>query len=346
MNVTDAVDDLLPLLKDSATQMEVMRNLSTLGSRRAVPALVDLLESSNSRTRYAALQLMLELDGPETVAALRKIAGTNGHPVQEMAISGLATVSAWSAVPDLLLCLQSRSTAVQDAAASALATLGIREAIPPLLALFHEDKSGMRTSLMSALARLGAGEAAPRILGLLRHEDSGVLRCAIQAAGELNLREAVPALLGLSRGDDLFLRGEASSALTRLGDRSEVPTLLAGGQRELFLLNRLRRPELWERLDTSSRTRVHWRSHSQTWSELACDAGLEFSLEIHPDYYWDDRRRGDSSQGGVTTLLELLEESLDYYSLTVILEEDRLRVVPVEAARHFWKEWWRRNPDR
>ena len=346
MNVTDAAVDLLPLLKDEEEQFEVMRHLRTLGNRRAVPALAALLDSSNYRTRHSALQAMLALDGVETVGALRQIVRIVGHAVREPAIHGLASIGAWDAVPDLLLCLQDCSASIQDAAADALAQLGVREAVPVILARLGEDRAGMRTSLVNALGRLGAVEAGPRILELLGHQDSAVVRSAIEAAGTLNLREAVRALLGLSQGDDLLLRSEASAALIRLGDRSDVPTILEGGPRDLFLLNRLRRPELWERLRTSPRLRNCWRYHSGTWSELACDAGLEISIEILPDHYWDQRQRAEPSQGGMTTLLEQMEESLYYYSFSIILEDDRLRIVPIDSARRFWVEWWRRNPDR
>ncbi|HVR85953.1 MAG TPA: HEAT repeat domain-containing protein [Planctomycetota bacterium] len=347
---TEAVDDIAALLDDDVLQSDVIQSLWILGSRRAVPALGRLLDAPQSpcRTRTAALQVMLCLDGPETVEALRRIARSPGHPMRESAIRGLATISAWESVSDLLPCLHDRSLLVQDAAADALAQLGVREAVPALRTLLQEDKAGRRTALLLALARLGATETAPRILELLHHEDAEVVASAIQSAQRLRLREALPALLGLSRGDDHALRPLAAGALARLGDPSEVPRLLEGDAHELFLLNRLRRPELWERLESLPRTRAHPQDPPPAWAELACDAGLEISLELDPDYEdWVDRRRRDSCQGGVTTLLEELEELIDgRFYCTVILEDDRIRVLPTSAARQLLKEWWRQAPGR
>src|SRR5258708_18427345 len=131
MKVADAAEDLLPLLKDEEAQFEVMGNLRTLGNRRAVPALAALLDSSSYRTRHTALQTMLELDGVETVGALRQIVKTAGHPVREPAIGGLPSIAARDPVPGPPLCLTDRSASIQDAAAEALARLGVREAVPP-----------------------------------------------------------------------------------------------------------------------------------------------------------------------------------------------------------------------
>ncbi|HEV3026825.1 MAG TPA: HEAT repeat domain-containing protein, partial [Planctomycetota bacterium] len=345
LKATEAVDDIVALLDDESLQSPAIQCLGMLGSRRAAPALGRLLDAPQAQSRAAALQVMLGIDGPETVGALRRVARAPGHPMRESAISGLATISAWESVPDLLLCLQDRSLSVQDAAADALAQLGVRESVPAIRARLQEDEAGRRSTLLLALARLGAKETAPRILELLHHEDTEVVAGAIQSAERLRLRDAMPALRGLARGDDLTLRPPAACALTRLGDPGEVPRLLEGDARELFLLNRLRRPELWERLESLPRTRVHPQDPPLSWAELACDAGLEISFELHPDYEdWADRRRRDSCQGGVTTLLEELEEAVDGHFFTAILEDDRLRVLPLNAARLLWKEWWRRPP--
>jgi hypothetical protein len=318
-----------------------------MGNRRAVPALARLLDASDARVRSSALQVMLELDGPDAVEALRRIVRTRGHPMRESAISGLSTISAWNSVPDLLFCLQDPSLPVQDAAAGALADLGAREAVPALLGLLHEDRAGRRPALGLALARLGGCGAAPRLLELLGHEDPGVVSSAIRSVELLKLSEALPALLGLARGDDLQVRPLAASALTRLGDPSEVPGLLDGGPRQLFLLNRLRRPDLWARLESSQRLRGRSGSPPRLWAEIACDAGLEFRLELHPDDEdWEEGRRNDSCRGGLTSPIEQLEESLDACSLGGILEDGQLRVLPLDAARRFWEEWWRRNPGR
>jgi HEAT repeat protein len=342
LKATEALDDLIGLMRAQPDEEKsrYIRVVGRMESRRAVPALAPLLDSSEERCRAAALDVIQELGGPEAAAALRKRVQTRGHPLREASIAALADVDPGNADPDLLACLKDPSLQIQDAAARALGKLGCRAAIPAVLELARKDAGGTRTALIDTLAQLRAAEAAPLVLRRLDHEDWGVTQRAIAAAGELELVEAAPRLLALARGDDLMLRLPAAAALTRLGRNDEVPALLEFGGHDLFLLNRLRRPDLWKRLRESPRVDAEPRSLPEYWGELACAAGLPLLVDVSTGAGWPWLRAEEAA-----SILGQFEESMPS-TFSLVLEEDGLRVLPIQAAASFWREWWRRGQRR
>jgi len=342
LQATDTTADILPLLSEPALADQIWRSLCHMGGREAIPALTKILGTPDHPARGAALKAIVELQGDAAIPLLRGIARNPEHPHRLDALTRMAALESWDTVPDLLDGLKARSQTVQEIAAQGLASIGAREAIPLLMEKLQEDVPGERAALIDALGRLGAVDAGPLILPLLRAEDCQTARTAIRAVELLDLCDAIPGLRALSRGDDLSLWNAASIALVHLGDRDEVPRLLTDYPRDLVVLNRIRRPELWARLRATPLARDCSGPLVDLWRELACDAGLELRIETG----LSDRDRTVRSRGGATSLLDMMED-LDTDSSYVPIFEDRwIRLVDQKTAAAFWKEWWRREQAR
>jgi len=147
----------------------------------------------------------------------------------------------------------------------------------------------------------------------------------------------------LSKDDDLNLRPIASHALIRLGDCGEIPRYLDQDARDLHLLNRFRRPELWERLRTTPQPRTYQGSLGQALRDFAADAGL--LLEENGQEEFLERPLPDvvSCRSGVSTLLDALEGLIGYWGLSCLLDSDRLLLLPGDDARTFWNHWAKRQ---
>lgn len=322
----------------------VLRLAEDFRSPEVVPPLERDLDSEDPHVRRATLAFFRDLDHPRATEAIRRVLQVDGHPLQAACMSTLAWLEDRDSIPELLRLLDAPSEELQDAAAHALADLGAREAIPVLRKRLEEDGSVPRRALLTEMARLRADRLAPHILRNLRVEYGASASDAIQDAAKIDLQEARPDLVRLSRGDDLTLRFRASMALLRLGDPAEIPTVLETEGGDLSLLNRFRRPELYERLRTTSQPRTYKGALRRALADFAADAGL--ALETSPI----DAVLGDEDpqigtvlrRNGIATLLDALEGILNsVQDFSFILEEDRVRLVPCDAAAPFWKHWWK-----
>jgi hypothetical protein len=144
---------------------------------------------------------------------------------------------------------------------------------------------------------------------------------------------------------DALDRHQAASALCRRRDRRGVPELLSG-ELPMTSLNAIRAPEAWDRL-VKGRLAEDWEgTRPQLLERVAREAGLR--PELPPvkslgEDLWTAQWVRIRSRGGSATLLEALDRVMDFRPFDVIVEADRLRILPREEARQTWKTWWEKE---
>jgi hypothetical protein len=153
---------------------------------------------------------------------------------------------------------------------------------------------------------------------------------------------AIPDLLKLLRDGDGTVRKTAASALVELGSREGAPLLLetpSSGFR-LAPLNLLRKPQVWVRLRKKTNRVFLIGTGAEILKKLAKDADLALEIESSGPASTSLlesrtllRHRGD-------TLLESVLEVLGWGDWEMILENDRLRLLPLKDALKFWRAWW------
>jgi HEAT repeat protein len=262
-----AVRRTLDTLQAGADPKDVVRALSLLGAKEAIPEIVRFLGHSNPRAREAAIDALVRRNAREAAADVLKLADDVDRQVRGRAIWTLGDWEARDAAPKLRALLRSAppDSELRRCLAYALGRLGGREAIPELLRTLEDRAPDVRGMAVDSLARLGAAEAVPPLLPLLSDREPSVRGRALQALAtlkgpgtippvrrllsdpvksnrwlaaqalaELGAKEAIPDMIPLLRDDDVTLVGRVLEALKKLGAREAAPEIVKVFRRNLF----------------------------------------------------------------------------------------------------------------
>jgi len=193
--------------RDSTTSpppppLEAIKGVGTLGDRRAVPTLLEIVEHA------ATGDGSWEQTGRSAVDAL----GTIGDP---------------AAVEPLMTVMESGSPALRGSAAWALGKLGDERAVPLLIDALDDPE--VHYSAAQALGLLRAAEAVDRLCEIAGDKEAptNVRRMVIEALGQIGEPKACEALVALlGKDEEEKLRKEAATSLGALGDAEAVDPLL------------------------------------------------------------------------------------------------------------------------
>jgi HEAT repeat protein len=230
---------------EKSLNKEIANALGALGSPKAVPTLVKLLNSKDNYTLLAAIDGLGDLRAPEGFEALNTIAADD-----------------------------SQETFVTKKAIIALGNIADKRAVPTLVKAMFKERKGVSFYLESSFALYQIGPAAAdALVPVLDGSDKAIYAWAeknnVQAAalqaksaqvlGDLNDPRAERALLGMlspkTEFDDIraILQGRAADALGRMRAKNAVKPLAAlvtnpktdaGVVREcIFALMRIGNPE-------------------------------------------------------------------------------------------------------
>ena len=248
---------------------------------------------------------------------------------------------------------------VRSKAISALVKLQARSTIPALVERLSDTDVIVQLRALKALGMFKAVEAVPQVVAFFRAENDVLVAVAAETAGRIGSKDSIPGLTRLLSDRECYVREAAAKALCRLGSDKGVPALfrLYQSTDELFPLNALRHPKLWNRLRS---VRVDLKQDvpvRKVLVQVAKQAGVE--LTFGPLPYADDKEHPEyelvREDAGPTTALDAIEifvpwiwgESQGLYGIaSVIFEPGRIRVVESGKARDFWLEWWRARHKR
>lgn len=336
------------------------------------PSFIPLLSNKLPDVRECGLYLISRVPPPEVGALARRSLSDTDPQVIAAAVSALAELGVREAIGDIALLLDNPWNRWN--AAAALGRLNAQDQGNSLeklldLELGHPYGYGV---VIEALARMGRGSSVPRIVPFLGKAE--VRMSAAMALGELGDKNAIPALAKCFGGparswevacvadalerldaresgvvlkeylqhDDPERRYQAAAALCRLGVRAGAPAVMDWGE-DRGALNALRSPALWKKLAGIPFQGNVEGTRQEILEAVARQAGLTIERpESFPAArYWSSmplRRFGGRLPfvrlSGI--LLRVMQEG----PWDVVLEGDRLRLIPHEEADRFWRSWW------
>jgi hypothetical protein len=175
--------------------------LGDMGSRGAIPALIELLDDPAREVRAAAARSLAILDADEAVAPL----------VRALAEGRLQrAVVGW-----------------------ALMRLG-EPAVPRLHPLLGSDNADVRAAAVELIGLIGSAADAPAVLERLRDPAAEVRAKSARALGRLGAAQAAAALRDALGDRIFFVRAAAARALGDIGDAASAAALVRQAQTDRF----------------------------------------------------------------------------------------------------------------
>jgi HEAT repeat protein len=168
MEPTDTLSALVTELTsgDDERAMEAVQKISAHGSE-ALPALQELLSTSDTDSRWWATWALAEIPDPQVPGLLREALHDPEVTVRQAAALALRQQPDPQAIPDLIKTLREKDPTLVNLCAAALVAIG-KEAVPELIQVLEEsDIQTARLAAARSLAMIGDERSMPALLGAL-----------------------------------------------------------------------------------------------------------------------------------------------------------------------------------
>lgn len=316
-----------------------------LDSARTVPHVVPLLDpGEHKEVRIRALDTLRGLRGESGLTEIARLSDDRDSEIRRNAVHTLAQLGTRKAIPELLRFLKDGEQGVRFQAVVSLDLLQAHEAVPDLIRYLAAEKDpDVREEAAKGLSRWGGAEAIPELRRLLKDPAHQVRSTAALALGNADDRASTAGLSALLADKNPRVANAAAWSLCRLGSREGVPLWIEAArkfQRPFGALNAVRRPAEWRRL----REKAGRFDPTKPKDELMKQFKGAVALSVEGDLT-EENVRGRLAmrvmeQRRPVRLLEALELLQEEDRLEFVLEADRVRILPAEAAEKFWADWW------
>jgi HEAT repeat protein len=126
----------------------------------ALPALFELLDSSNPNNRWWALRVLAVIHDPAVPPKLQEALHDPDHTIRQCAALGLSKQTSVAAIPDLIKILNDEDRLAARLAGDALISIG-GPAVQPLIEILEGDDNSARIEAARALGIIGDTRAIP-----------------------------------------------------------------------------------------------------------------------------------------------------------------------------------------
>lgn len=213
----DAVEPLIQTLRDTLRDKDFTTNqyaafaLGRIGDARAVPYLLKMLGSRNSKVRYSAIRSLGAIGDRRAINSLIKILRKDEPSLQEIAAYALGQIK--GSAPFLIPLLKDRDPRMRELAGKALSRSSDKTIVPALLKALKNEDSKVRCCIVAALGNIGDTQAVEPLISMVEDKDTDVARSAVYALGKIGSKEAISALTKMLKSSDKNIRDAAACAL-------------------------------------------------------------------------------------------------------------------------------------
>jgi HEAT repeat protein len=304
-----------------------------IGTRDRIPEIAGLIDDPDAGTRRAAMAALARLNARDQVKRIEESLLIPGDvPDAAEALAGLGArerVTLQHVTP----LLQSAEPRTQQRGIELCRTLRLREAQVPIRVFLTSDQGLLRESAIRAVMEIDGKASMDSVRPLLRDPNGRVRNAAAEAFVRANVREGIQTLLKEARDRRLDHGSDEGPAL---------------GGRSCRLLNSLRRPEEWKRIQETKPPTPARGTRLEQIERVAATVGLKVDCPEGPEDAWLTGRHSEDPfeppGSALDFLVSLLQGSRSLRSpprFEFILVGGRLRILPYLDAIRFWEKWAR-----
>jgi len=215
-----AVPPLVKKLDDKVLEVRIAAAsaLGDLESRNAVDPLLKKLEETPTKDSPVELQKQIivalgKIGDRKALSAILSILDSPYPDIRKHAAEALGNLGGESAVLPLVEKLADISPEVRNASAYALGKIGDKRAVSPLLEMLKEKDPELRITAVYALGTLKASQAISPLINMLDDDNPWVRKCAAEALGKSGDKRAIEVLVNKLNDIDPEVRKIAAGAL-------------------------------------------------------------------------------------------------------------------------------------
>jgi HEAT repeat protein len=337
-----SVVELRRALQDPEAQVRTsaVQGLGQVGGKELLPDLVAMLDDASPKVRVAALYALNSRQAREAAAGIAKRLADPDESVRANAAFVLGFLDARETAPALMKLLSDPEIHVRNYAVQSLGRLKVRETGPEVAKLLHDSSKDVRQCAIVSLSAILGKESIPELEKALDDGDNQVQITAIQELGIQDARESIPKLVGLLKNESEMVRHWSARQLCAWGAREGIPILLAQNV-DLVLLNRFRRPKVWDRLESTPFRGSPQGSLKEVIAHALQESGLRADWpkdDSGNDVSWASDPCSAYNVG--SSALSVLVAVVHARNYELLLEEDQVRLLPRKEAHALWKVWW------
>lgn len=208
-----------------AAQRDARERLIAIG-KRAVPALIDALQSEVFSIRWGAVNVLGDIqDAAAQPHLLQRVLHDPNNHVRWRAIWALNRVRSATVLSDLHAALQSSDRTTQWNAAVALSTMHAMDAVPVLRAGLRESSPWTLWEAINALGRVYDDHTVDALLPFLKHPAVRIRQETVLSLGKIATEQAIVALINVLSDAYAGVRWRAAMVLAQTGDKRVVAPL-------------------------------------------------------------------------------------------------------------------------
>ncbi|MCH8865946.1 MAG: HEAT repeat domain-containing protein [Proteobacteria bacterium] len=213
--------------KDPYIKTHLIALLSKFDKPEINHALEMQLKDTNKMVRGAALSALAAKGGAVNIAAVSKLLQDSDIEVQNKAVDMMIQMNHPETVKYLAEALKDDSEYARRAAVEVLNKIGTKESVKDLLNVIRDDDWWVRSRAGDALAEIGGPKVVDAVVALIKDEDEEIRRTAIEILNATKDERAVDHLIQATEDSDWWVRERSIDALSKIGGSKAVPTLLA-----------------------------------------------------------------------------------------------------------------------
>ena len=225
----EAAEALITLVQSSndKDRFWAIQGIREMGSEKAIGVLVQVLRENKDRTfRTEASEALGSIGSEQAVQALVEALDDQSESVRSNATYALGSIGSEKAVPALIAAMKSPDENVRGLAVGALGSISSEEAVQTLIEALKDQDKCVRSNAVRALGVIGSEEALQGLIEILKDADKSFRRRAVGALGSIGSERAIQAVIEALKDRDEDVRHDAVRALGSIGSEQAVPYLI------------------------------------------------------------------------------------------------------------------------
>jgi serine/threonine-protein kinase len=224
----EMVPDLIARMggKDPYIKVHLINLLGKFDNPAVNRALEDQLKDNHKLVRSTALSALAARGGSVNIAAVSKLLQDPDLDVQNKAIDMMIQLNHPDTVAYLAEALKDESEYARRAAVEVLNEVGNVDSVKELLSVLKDNDWWVRSRAGDALAEIGGPKVVDSVVALIKDEDEEIRRTAIEILNATKEERAVDHLIKATDDSDWWVRERAIDALSKIGSTKALPKLV------------------------------------------------------------------------------------------------------------------------